>query len=49
MTLLGAGMLWFGWFGFNAGSALGSNGLAALALVDTHVAAGAGKMPTGRT
>jgi Amt family ammonium transporter len=42
MTLLGAGVLWFGWFGFNAGSALGSNGLAALALVDTHVAAGAG-------
>jgi Amt family ammonium transporter len=42
MTLLGAGVLWFGWFGFNAGSALGSNGLAALALVDTHIAAGAG-------
>jgi ammonium transporter, Amt family len=42
MTLLGAGMLWFGWFGFNAGSALASNGLAALALVNTHVAAGAG-------
>jgi Amt family ammonium transporter len=42
MTLTGAGILWFGWFGFNAGSALGSNGLAALALLDTHVAAGAG-------
>jgi Amt family ammonium transporter len=42
MTLLGAGVLWFGWFGFNAGSALASNGLAALALVNTHVAAGAG-------
>src|SRR5262249_35598899 len=42
MTLLGAGVLWFGWFGFNAGSALGSNGLAALALVNAHVAAGAG-------
>jgi Amt family ammonium transporter len=42
MTLTGAGILWFGWFGFNAGSALGANGLAALALVDTHVAAGAG-------
>jgi Amt family ammonium transporter len=42
MTLLGAGILWFGWFGFNAGSALGANGLAALALVNTHAAAGAG-------
>ena len=42
MTLLGAGLLWVGWFGFNAGSALGSNGLAALALVNTHVAAGVG-------
>ena len=42
MTLLGSGVLWFGWFGFNAGSALGSNGLASLALVDTHVAAAAG-------
>ena len=40
---LGAGMLWFGWFGFNAGSALGANGLAASAFVATHVAAaGAG-------
>ncbi|MFT3775095.1 MAG: ammonium transporter [Minicystis sp.] len=42
MTLTGAGILWFGWFGFNAGSALAANGLAALALVDTHIAAGAG-------
>jgi Amt family ammonium transporter len=42
MTLLGAGVLWFGWFGFNAGSALGSNGLAALSLVNTHAAAAAG-------
>ena len=42
MTLLGAGLLWFGWFGFNAGSALASNGIAALALVNTHVAAAAG-------
>jgi Amt family ammonium transporter len=41
LTLLGAGMLWFGWFGFNAGSALASNENAALALVNTHVAAGA--------
>ena len=44
MTMLGAGLLWFGWFGFNAGSALGSGGLAALALVNTHVAAGAGAL-----
>ncbi|MBK7580879.1 MAG: ammonium transporter [Myxococcales bacterium] len=42
MTLLGAGLLWVGWFGFNAGSALGANGLAALALVNTHVAAAVG-------
>jgi Amt family ammonium transporter len=41
LTLLGAGLLWFGWFGFNAGSALASNENAALALVNTHVAAGA--------
>jgi Amt family ammonium transporter len=40
LTLLGAGMLWFGWFGFNAGSALASNDNAALALVNTHLAAG---------
>ena len=41
LTMLGAGMLWFGWFGFNAGSALAANENAALALVNTHVAAGA--------
>jgi Amt family ammonium transporter len=40
-TMLGAGLLWFGWFGFNAGSALGANGLAASAFVTTNVAAGA--------
>jgi ammonium transporter, Amt family len=44
MTLLGAGLLWFGWFGFNAGSSLGANGIAVLALVNTHVAAGAGAL-----
>ena len=40
-TVLGTGILWFGWFGFNAGSALGANGLAAQALVNTHLAAAA--------
>jgi Amt family ammonium transporter len=39
MTVLGAGLLWFGWFGFNAGSALASNGLAAQAFVTTNTAA----------
>ena len=39
MTVLGAGLLWFGWFGFNAGSALGANGVAATALVTTNSAA----------
>jgi Amt family ammonium transporter len=42
MTVLGAGLLWFGWFGFNAGSALGANGLAAQALMVTTVSAAAG-------
>lgn len=41
MTVIGASLLWFGWFGFNAGSALGANGLAASAFVTTHVAAAA--------
>lgn len=40
MTVLGAGILWFGWFGFNAGSALAANGTAVMAFVTTHVAAG---------
>ena len=37
-TLLGAGLLWFGWFGFNGGSALAANGIAALAFVNTMLA-----------
>jgi len=39
MTVLGTALLWFGWFGFNAGSALGANGLAANAFVTTNIAA----------
>jgi ammonium transporter, Amt family len=41
-VLLGIGLLWFGWFGFNGGSALGANGLAAVAFVTTAVSACAG-------
>jgi Amt family ammonium transporter len=42
MTVLGAGLLWFGWFGFNAGSALSAGEIAALAFLNTQVATGAG-------
>ena len=42
LTMMGAGLLWVGWFGFNAGSALEANGLAAVAMVNTLVAPAAG-------
>ncbi len=41
LVMIGAGLLWFGWFGFNAGSALGANGLASLAFMNTNVATAA--------
>ena len=44
MTVTGAAILWFGWFGFNAGSALACNGLAASAFVVTHVASALGAL-----
>jgi Amt family ammonium transporter len=40
LVMLGAGLLWFGWFGFNAGSSLAANGIAGLALINTQVATG---------
>ncbi|MDY6918794.1 MAG: ammonium transporter [Pseudomonadota bacterium] len=44
MTVTGAGMLWVGWFGFNAGSALAADGSAAMALLVTHISAAAGSL-----
>jgi len=44
LTLLGAGLLWFGWFGFNAGSALAANEIAVLAFTNTQIATGAGML-----
>jgi Amt family ammonium transporter len=43
-TAIGTAMLWFGWFGFNAGSALSANGLAASAFAATHLSAAAGTL-----
>jgi Amt family ammonium transporter len=44
LVMIGAGLLWFGWFGFNAGSAVGANGTAAVAWVNTLVATGAASL-----
>ena len=44
LTLLGTGLLWFGWFGFNAGSALGANGVAVSAFLATHTAGSMGAL-----
>ena len=47
LTLIGTGILWFGWAGFNAGSALAANGLAAQAILNTFIAASAGHARLG--
>ena len=44
LTVVGAGMLWFGWFGFNGGSAVGANGSAGMAMLVTHLSAAAGSL-----
>ena len=44
LTMVGAAMLWIGWFGFNAGSAVAANGNAGMAMIATHVAAAAGAL-----
>ncbi|BEP58053.1 ammonium transporter [Variovorax sp. V118] len=44
LTMTGAGLLWVGWFGFNAGSAVAADGRAGLAMLVTHIAAAAGAM-----
>jgi Amt family ammonium transporter len=44
MTVIGAGMLWVGWFGFNGGSALAANGDAGMAILVTHISAAAGSL-----
>ena len=44
LTVMGAGMLWVGWFGFNAGSALAANGNAGMAMLTTHTGAAAGAL-----
>ena len=47
MTMIGASLLWVGWFGFNAGSNLEANGLTALAFINTFVATAAAALSLG--